>query len=95
MFNLSDYNHYGEVSYSVTHKYYDLRAVQNEHLHCIGNLFSVTNVDVSYANDIYPEQLCHCMYKSATIEGGVLLLLSSKLARVYMSFLKSSRIKFV
>ena len=57
---LSDYDHYGEVRHSTTPKYQDLYAVKEQHLHCITNLYSVSNVDFSHnisANNIYPGHL--------------------------------------
>ena len=61
MFYLSDYDRYGEVKLSVSPKYRDLNLVKEEHLHCVSNLHSVSNVDFScvnlIANDIYPGHL--------------------------------------
>ena len=53
IFYLSDYDHYGKVRLSVSPKY---TAVKVEHLHCISNFNSVSNVDFSHVN-IYPGHL--------------------------------------
>ena len=53
IFYLSDYDHYGKVRLSVSPKY---TAVKYEHLHCISNFDSVSNVDFSHVN-IYPGHL--------------------------------------
>ena len=50
IFYLSDYDHYGKPRLSVTPKYYHLDLVKDEHLHCISNFNTVSNVDFSYAN---------------------------------------------
>ena len=53
IFYLSDYDHYGKVRLSVSPKY---TAVKVEHLHCISNFDSISNVDFSGVN-IYPGHL--------------------------------------
>ena len=53
IFYLSDYDHYGKVRLSVSPKY---TAVKDEHLHCISNFDSVSNVDFFGVN-IYPGHL--------------------------------------
>ena len=53
IFYLSDYDHYGKVKLSVSPKY---TAVKVEHLHCISNFNSVSNVDFFHVN-IYPGHL--------------------------------------
>ena len=61
IFYLSDYDHYGKVRLSVSPRpnvylYSDLYGVKDEHLHCISNFDSVSNVDFSDVN-IYPGHL--------------------------------------
>ena len=53
IFYLSDYDHYGKIRLSVSPKY---TAVKDEHLHCISNFDSISNVDFSRVN-IYPGHL--------------------------------------
>ena len=50
IFYLSDCDHYGKARLSVSPKYYDLDLVDNEHLHCIGNFNSLSNVNFSGVN---------------------------------------------
>ena len=56
IFYLSDYDHYGKARLSVSPKYEYLDLVDNEHLRCINNFNSVSNVDFSYVN-VYPGHL--------------------------------------
>ena len=56
IFYLSDYDHCGKARLSVSPKYYNLDLVKDEHLHCISNFNSVSNVDFSYVN-VYPGHL--------------------------------------
>ena len=60
IFYLSDYDHYGKVRLSVSPRvpniYTDLYEVKDEHLHCISNFDSVSNVDFFDVN-IYPVYL--------------------------------------
>ena len=55
IFYSSDYDHYGKAWLSVSPKY-DFHLVDDEHLHCISNFNSVSNVDFSGVN-IYPDHL--------------------------------------
>ena len=56
IFYLSDYDHYGKVKLSVSPKHTGLYAVKVEHLHCISNFDSVSNVNFFGVN-IYPGHL--------------------------------------
>ena len=56
IFYLCDYDHYGKARLSVSPKYCDLHLVKDEHLHCISNFNSVSNVDFSGVN-VYPGHL--------------------------------------
>ena len=59
-FYFSDYDHYGEVRHSIAPKHQDLYAVKDQYLHCISNLHTVTDVDLSHpfsASNIYPGHL--------------------------------------
>ena len=56
IFYLSDYDHYGKARLSVSPKYYDLDLVDNEHLRCISNFNSISNVNFSFVN-VYPGHL--------------------------------------
>ena len=60
IFYLSDYDHYGKVRLSISPRvpniYTDLYEVKYEHLHCISNFDSVSNVDFFDVN-IYPVHL--------------------------------------
>ena len=51
--DISDYDHYGKVRLSVRPHWYSVKV---EHLHCISNFDSVSNVDFSHVN-IYPGHL--------------------------------------
>ena len=55
-FYLNDYDHYGEVRHTVTPRCTEFYEVKREHLNCIGNLHSVSNIDFSNV-DIYPGHL--------------------------------------
>ena len=56
IFYLSDYDHCGKTRLSISPKYYHSHLVKDEHLHCISNFNSVSNVDFSGVN-IYPDHL--------------------------------------
>ena len=60
IFYLSDYDHYSKVRLSISPRvpnvYTDLYEVKDEHLHCISNFNSVSNVDFFHVN-IYPGHL--------------------------------------
>ena len=56
IFYLSDYDHYGKVKLSASPKRTGLYAVKVEHLHCISNFDSVSNVNFFDVN-IYPGHL--------------------------------------
>ena len=56
IFYLSDYDHYGKVKLSASPKCTGLYAVKVEHLHCISNFDSVSNVNFFGVN-IYPGHL--------------------------------------
>ena len=60
IFYLSDYDHYGKVRLSISPRvpniYTDLYEVKDEHLHCISNFDSVSNVNFFDVN-IYPGHL--------------------------------------
>ena len=56
IFYLSDYDHCDKVRLSVSPKYNDLYAAKVEHLHCISNFDSVSNVDFFRVN-VYPGHL--------------------------------------
>ena len=58
IFYLSDYDHCDKVRLSaVSPKYYELCAVKVEHLHCISNFDSVSNIDF-YDIDFYRVNIC-------------------------------------
>ena len=61
IFYLCDYDHYGKPRLSVSPKYYNLDLVKDEHLHCISNFDSISNVDFSGVN-VYI-LTCYCMSK--------------------------------